>query len=66
MISVGAPPKDDHNILKNETCIHEDKWTQALQSMISVNEGFKIRGNELLPVKNREREWLFTARYFAG
>ena len=57
MIFVGVPPADLYPVLKAETAQHEESWKTALQSMIKVNEDFKIRGNDVLPKKGRDNQW---------
>ena len=35
----------------------DERWKAALQSMIKVNEGFKVKGSDILPYKGREKQW---------
>eukprot|EP00973_Karenia_brevis_P041769 5781328-Karenia_brevis.AAC.1 len=57
MLFVGAPPKDVYYLLEKASAMDEEQWKAALRSMITVNEGLKVRGNDVLPFKGREREW---------
>ena len=57
MIFVGVPPKDVYPLLKTAWAEDPHLWARALKSMVAVNEGFKVRGSDILPYKNREKEW---------
>ena len=57
MIFVGVPPSDIYPWLKETACQDETYWKSALQSMIKVNEDFKIRYNDVVPKKGREHQW---------
>ena len=57
MIFVGVPPKDVYPLLKTACAEDPHRWARALKSMVAVNEGFKVRGSDILPYKNREKEW---------
>ena len=46
MIFVGAPPSDIYPLLKDTACEHEANWKSALQSMVKVNDDFKVRYND--------------------
>ena len=57
MIFVGVPPSDIHSLLKETACQDLAYWKSALQSMVKVNEDFKIRYNDVVPEKGREKQW---------
>ena len=57
MIFVGVPPSDIYPLLKETSCQDEMYWNSALQSMIKVNEDFKIRYNDVVPKQRREHQW---------
>ena len=57
MIFVGVPPSDIYPWLKATACQDETYWKSALQSMIKVNEDFKLRYDDVVPKKGREQQW---------
>ena len=57
MIFVGVPPSDIYPLLKETSCQDEMYWNSALQSMVKVNEDFKIRYNDVVPKARREHQW---------
>ena len=57
MIFVGVPPSDIYPMLKATAGQDEAYWASALQSMIKVNEDFKLRYNDVVPKKGREQQW---------
>eukprot|EP00973_Karenia_brevis_P048200 6689402-Karenia_brevis.AAC.1 len=57
MIFVGVPPSDVYHLLEQASCMHEEHWKSALGSMIKVNEGFKIKGSDILSYRGREKQW---------
>eukprot|EP00973_Karenia_brevis_P048034 6665653-Karenia_brevis.AAC.1 len=49
MIFVGVSPSDVYHLLKEASLGDEAHWKSALGSMIKVNEGFNIKGSDILP-----------------
>eukprot|EP00973_Karenia_brevis_P026585 3667945-Karenia_brevis.AAC.1 len=57
MISVGVPPSDAYHLLKDSSLGDEALWKSALESMVKVSEGFKIKGRDAPPYRGRGTQW---------
>ena len=47
----------EYPLLKDTACEDEANWKSALQSMVKVNDDFKVRYNDVVPKKGREHQW---------